>query len=206
MPDHMMSFILRLPTSAEYDEMLRVCCDLNDRCHWQAIWTLCQDASPVVEGCRIARGFMRSCAMDAVPEDFHNARLGFRPFLEMRGKDPFPCLKDGDTVSFGLLTLDGVIAHVPTVPVAPTSLYKGDIPKAYDARVSMVSARFPHTPITWIKQEGGYIADRVLLCKISWSALDKGGFMKGKLMQLRHPEYRPNVKRPASEARTCFVP
>ncbi len=198
MPNHQLSFLFRLPTSAEYDEMLRLTDADNCRCHWQMVYTLCRDEIPDQAERRISRGFIDSTALDIVPEKFSNARLGFRPFLEFVESDSISNLPDGTCIFWGHLSLDGLVTHIPTNPVAPTGLYMGDIPKAYNANITIINNRFPHSPIRWIKQGNGLIADRVLLCKVSWVHLESIGLVKGNLVHLKHPGrdlYNPHLRR-----------
>jgi len=187
MHDPIMTFLFRLPTSKEYEQMLSVTASQDTRCHWSSIYTLCSDEDPTHAGLYIARGFTASTAADAVSGDFSNVRLGFRPFLAVTHTDPFPALLPGSFVHFGCLCLNGLPTHYPVNPVSPSGFYMGDIPKAYDAIIQLLDAPQCQQPIGWIKLPGGYIADRVLLCRISRNALFKQGLGEGREVTLTRP-------------------
>lgn len=185
MQNKSMTFQMRLPTCTEYDELLRATFSSNNLCHWHAIYTLCRDADPRYPTRRITRGFIRADDTDHVTEDFQNVRQGFRPFLAWQGQDPFPLLPVGARTHFGSIYVDGLPIHLPIRPKSPTGIYAGDIPKYTGGHIELRPAA--SAPIPWIKLRNGFIADRVLLCDLSWSSLKEDGYVTGRTVELSIP-------------------
>lgn len=201
-------FHLRMPTSAEYDDMLRAAGAHNFVCHWHAIYTLCLDRAPSGSGHRIARGFLNASAVDYISEDFQNVRQGFRPFLEWSGTDPFSNIKVGERIHFGSLYTDGLPSHMPINPQSPAGIYSGDIPKYYGGQIELRNHIGPGPSIGWIKLKNGFIADRVLLCQLSWSMLKNEGFETGRDVALRIPSERKHtfsLYDPGTQHRTSLL-
>ena len=89
-------------------------------------------------------------------------------------------------MSYELFKFGSVYLDESELPVPETPKTGGDIPQLCGKGIISIRDSDALGPITWIKPEGMdlLIADRVLLTNVSWSWLDKNGFIKGKVMHL----------------------
>lgn len=159
---------IRLPTSNEYDALVKAVGGRNDIMHWKHMYSWCQDvAKETYIPSYLIRGFASDSFWNDKDISYINEDVGFRPIFEILGPDIL--VPDGTILTVGTLYMNGQPLRVPQVPV-----YSGDIPNYIPGAKLKIENPLedPAYQIRAIKIGRILAADRVLLKKISWEDLE----------------------------------
>ena len=126
----------------------------------------------------IVRGHDGPKSKAVVGIDFRSSIFAFRPMLipldkqTMRPDTKLSAIPSLHTRAFGTLYMDDVPVHVPLRHERTPHYELGaEIHIGDSDRVNLDNI------IRWIKTDRGWIADRALLVYVSWSDLDRNGFI-----------------------------
>ena len=164
-----MEFEARMPTLKEWRRLVEITGGDNAKIDWEKMCSWCEDADENYPARRAACGYKPHNKVCYKAESRFES-IGFRPVFVPLDPDS---AENGAVLPITTLYLNGRPTRVPTIPV-----YGGDIPKF------QIGSRFefgdmldiPAFQIQAIKVDGVYIADRNILCDISWDEVKAQGF------------------------------
>ena len=153
---------MRIPTAAEWTQLLEVTDGDDAIMHWQKIFSFGRNENPDFGTDRVILGYYAPDYYRCPYTGNDNINVGLRPAFEVQS---FNGLPDGVIIVVGLLFMNGQPLRVPTNPV-----WNGDIPEFHPAaKLEMQSALDdPAYQVRVIKAGNVLIADRVLVASITW--------------------------------------
>ena len=161
----------RLPTIAEWEQVVKAVNGKENVLHWNHILSWCQDTDSDCPTFRSARGGYYPSDHCHPYYAHRGSNVGFRPVFEGQG---FSSIPDGSIIpAVATLFMNGQPVKVPTTPSEG-----GDIPLWVPGTVLefKTALDIPSYQISAMKVGNILVADRVLLASISWVDLEKQEF------------------------------
>ena len=165
-----MDFKVRMPTCAEWNRLADIVHGDNKKMYWRRMYSWCMDRDKdypsfrVVRGCDSARFWNYYLAASSSP------RVGFRPaFVPLSPDDT----ENGRVIQVATFYMDGEPVLVSQNPVGFGDVHEYRKGAKLEFGEPLDDPRYQ---IHAIKVDGIYIADRDLLCMISWKELTQQGF------------------------------
>jgi hypothetical protein len=157
----------------------------NKLWHWSSMYSRVQETYQEISSCHVTRGFssVRCFSYNGSNDDYDD--VGWRPVLEILDTDPLIAgHKDGDIVKFGTLYVNGIKQKRPLNPVHNT----GDIPEYSGGSIEIRDTDSDDAyKVQWVLATNHLttgkkllIADRNILCSVSWNTLNNQGLVSGK--------------------------
>lgn len=180
-------YILRLPTSGEWDKMVTTLGDKAQQLMFaDYMFSWCQDKHEY-DHLKAIRGFYSVAYKSGMRPSDREVFIGYRPVLEPVDPETFlpdpthlSHITDGAHLNLGGLLINGELRSIPQDPTMG-----GDILKYYPysrACLRIVSnCDDSDTELSWIKCGNLLWSDRNLLTLISWNDLNKAGLVYGDL-------------------------
>lgn len=166
-----MDFKVRMPTCEEWDRLADIVHEDDTAMHWKRMYSWCINKNKKYSSCRVVRGYDSPRFQNAKKTVNFSIDLGFRPaFVPLIPNST----ENGKIVRIATLYMDGNPVLVPLY-----TEWDGDTKKYREG--AKLKFREPlldnfQYQIRAIKVDGVYIADRNLLCSISWDELSQQGF------------------------------
>ena len=165
-----MDFKVRMPTCAEWDRLVDIVQKDNGKMHWGKMYSWCMDRDKDYSSSRAVRGYNSARLWHYNNAAYSSPYVGFRPaFIPLTPDDT----GNGQVVPVATLYMDGKPVLVPRYPVMGGGVQKYRKGAKLEFREPLNNPRYQ---IQAIKVDGIYIADRNILCCISWDELNWQGF------------------------------
>lgn len=165
---------MRIPTVKEYDRLTELTGGDNAKMHWKDIFSWTDDTED--EFClptwaRAARGCYSARRWNYYGVAHRGVAVGFRPALDILGTDDLAAdLEEGTAIVIGTLYMDGQPIRVPQNPTSSGDIARYKPGAALELGAPMANAAYQ---VTGIRVGNALIADRVLLCSISFDDICK---------------------------------
>ena len=165
-----MDFKVRMPTCKEWDRLVDIVHEDDDKMHWREMYSWCMDRDKVDSSFSAVRGYFSARLWYDYYARNSRSHIGFRPVFVPKISDN---IKDGQIVQIATLYMGGEPVLVPQNPVEFGDVQGYRRGTKLEFREPMNDFRYQ---IRAIKVDGIYIADRNLLHSISWDELNRQGF------------------------------
>ena len=166
-----MEFEARMPTLVEWKRLVEITGGGDDeKMHWPEMYSWCEDVDKHNPAPLVIWGYFSPLHEINCSPMVSHSRVGFRPVFAPLDPDP---AENGTVVPITTLYLNGRPTRVPTNPMENGNIQKFQTGSRFEFGDML---DIPAFQIQAIKVDGVYIADRNLLCDISWNDLKAQGF------------------------------
>lgn len=165
-----MDFKVRMPMCVEWGRLADIVCEDNTKMHWEGMVSWCMDRYKNDLSCRAVRGYLSARRWYDYTATLSGSDFGFRPAFVPLTPD---VTKNGTVIPIATLYMSGKPVLVPQNPVNGGDIQQYRKGAKLEFRKPLDDPRYQ---IQAIKVDRIYIADRNLLCEISWERLAHQGF------------------------------
>ncbi len=159
---------MRIPTDKEWDRLVEVTGGDDSVMHWSGMTSWVNKVDLRNLALRAYRGYFSARLRLNSTTSIRFPYLGFRPAIDITADTRF---KDGATVIMGTLFMDGQPVRVPQHPFSDGDVQKYIPGTALEMHPALDD---PDYQVVGIRVGNAIIADRNLLCMISYEDIEAG--------------------------------